>query len=1123
MNQCTTSSTLEDTKDLNYCPNHQCGNRKKVGICSESSLSSDMLTKYAWANKYQCGQCKHVWYLCQLCSRQSNRMENETELYNHNYLYHGENFQIKDSSSNTSISSKKKKRKFDVETSSKKTIPMKEYVVGKKSVHKEITLAEKKSIHDDIACFVECSSSVGEMSSITNNFRDNITMKKKKCRKEIKETNYDRLQSYKYFKENESHDFPAGPSYLIGLSLFESKFAYNHLAQNDVDLHLLIAKFVTSLSTIQRKYFAKIMDLSLNSPSPNDIIPMFPSAHQTKTLTVRLPESYAEIRNKYIEGVNSFESNLPYPKIHKIRKHTYVTVRQCIADFLSHGYNPKHIPSQSPEIITSIAQSKRAQQILFNSKKNKHFNNTYDVIPLMAFTWSDGFQPQSSKVAQGSCWVKTISFLSDDECDGSLYNTYLLSLGKSGDDHEEIEIHFSRELNELKEGINNIFYSSFHSKRIRVHFEIVAVLADQPERRSLCCWKMGNGKNTARWKYAFDVKRVHQYLPLCCKCFKLFMKDPHGFDFMSSCQNCSKWDFDTSSTMSVNTPIPKNTPLDLSLKCTPKKITFKLLKDIVSTSHHKIISGDWDSKAATSVLDSFGINDATITKIVENSEREYSYQYLKKTSTNKAGLNSLIHLKNHQPSLFEEWTGCSIWRSPIEIHNVIDVIMHLLFLGVVKEQRNLIKEWMSATRRIKAFNIFVKNVNILHSVEKMNLSWCKIISTESGTSAGWISENYLGFCRVMKWYYHSVTSSKQEKPYVDPTSHPDTWLKDQCVQFLKARDIDSTGRRDDLREKIKILMSEKDGPPPIMIVSGCNMIDFHHCISSLLAMVSIAMTKKVKKNTAKELDHHVKAYLSFLHVFQFSIRKQSPLKKKKKSSPVVEEENKPPKIPCWLQHFNFLSLLNLPETMSLYGPLVNTWEGGNRGEGYLRHLKPMITNTVRPNWNHLAHENIMKEKSKSQILHDHFKNYSKEKQLDFQMIFTQNQSFDFVIYNDLCQLINEWCGNKPLSCVLLKNGNICAVTKKTRENFVSVKVDTKFHHEIKSLAMCFFQLHIDTTSDESNMLYFTKGDIENYLLLLPKLAVDGFVQKPNQNKYYIITDEWMEMNKYSMFTKYKMK
>ena len=143
--------------------------------------------------------------------------------------------------------------------------------------------------------------------------------------------------------------------------------------------------------------------------------------------------------------------------------------------------------------------------------------------------------------------------------------------------------------------------------------------------------------------------------------------------------------------------------------------------------------------------------------------------------------------------------------------------------------------------------------------------------------------------------------------------------------------------------------------------------------------------------------------------------------------------------------------------------------------------------------------------------------------MEFQMIFTQNQSFDFVTYNDLCQLINKWCGNKPLFCVLLKNGNMCAVTKKTREEFVSVKVDTKFHHEIKSLAMSFFQLHIDTTSDESNMLYFTKGDIVNYLLLLPKLAVDGFVQKPNQNKYHIISDKWMEMNKYSMFTNCKIK
>ena len=101
---------------------------------------------------------------------------------------------------------------------------MQKYVVNKKLVDDETNSVETKSKYYDLSYFVECSSSVGELSSITNN-HENITIKKKKCRKEIKETNYDCLQSCNYFKENESHDFPAGPSYLIGLSLFKYKYA----------------------------------------------------------------------------------------------------------------------------------------------------------------------------------------------------------------------------------------------------------------------------------------------------------------------------------------------------------------------------------------------------------------------------------------------------------------------------------------------------------------------------------------------------------------------------------------------------------------------------------------------------------------------------------------------------------------------------------------------------------------------------------------------------------------------------------------------------------------------------------------------------------------------------------
>ena len=132
--------------------------------------------------------------------------------------------------------------------------------------------------------YINAHQSPDELSSITNTLVRTVCNKKKKLIKEIKETNYDRIQSFKYFKENESHNFPAGPSYLVGQSLFESKYAYQHLAQNDVDLHLIIAKFVISLSKNQRQDFAKIMDLSLSTPSPNDMIPMFSSSHPTKIL-----------------------------------------------------------------------------------------------------------------------------------------------------------------------------------------------------------------------------------------------------------------------------------------------------------------------------------------------------------------------------------------------------------------------------------------------------------------------------------------------------------------------------------------------------------------------------------------------------------------------------------------------------------------------------------------------------------------------------------------------------------------------------------------------------------------------------------------------------------------------
>ena len=85
---------------------------------------------------------------------------------------------------------------------------------------------------------------------------------------------------------------------------------------------------------------------------------------------------------------------------------------------------------------------------------------------------------------------------------------------------------------------------------------------------------------------------------------------------------------------------------------------------------------------------------------------------------------------------------------------------------------------------------------------------------------------------------------------------------------MRVRGLDSSGTRDDLCQKIKDLNSQEDGPPPIIVSNGCSVVYLHRCLTSLLSMVSVAMIKEVNKYTVVALDHKVKAYLSFFHVFQ---------------------------------------------------------------------------------------------------------------------------------------------------------------------------------------------------------------------------------------------------------------
>ena len=64
--------------------------------------------------------------------------------------------------------------------------------------------------------------------------------------------------------------------------------------------------------------------------------------------------------------------------------------------------------------------------------------------------------------------------------------------------------------------------------------------------------------------------------------------------------------------------------------------------------------------------------------------------------------------------------------------------------------------------------------------------------------------------------------------------------------------------------------------------------------------------------------------------------------------------------------------------MRHFGPMINLWEGSNQGEGYLRFVKPKVTNIHSKNWQVNAHREVFNEISLDQVFENHVnKNYSK--------------------------------------------------------------------------------------------------------------------------------------------------
>jgi hypothetical protein len=392
----------------------------------------------------------------------------------------------------------------------------------------------------------------------------------------------------------------------------EPSDVFQRMNLDEVECQVAIGNFCETLSRTQQEDFGKLLNMIKKS-----------YFQQEKTVLCNLPTSLSDIRRLYIDGKQSYIKNLPIPNIYELQKHSYISVIDCIADFLYSNNNSlsylddlrcyKVSLNYTPSM--SIFSTQRSYDIIEKASirmwnNNVQENNGNNVLVLFLKFWSDDFDPNTSvKSNRQSVWVKTVSIFARLKNGNKVTYTYPIATSPKGDNHDEIDMRISIELEKLRNGPFLTFFCKNSLKNVYVHADIYCVLADQPERRCNLMIGAGNSTNHKRFGYLIDCQQVLDVIRPCVSCQsnidihvdkylnerrKLIDFDTSNF-LMTECEQCTNWMlFDEHPLLTYhpdkNYPIEK---LNKSGKLEDRRITRENLQACIDEVDHKLEHEEW--------------------------------------------------------------------------------------------------------------------------------------------------------------------------------------------------------------------------------------------------------------------------------------------------------------------------------------------------------------------------------------------------------------------------------------------------------------------------------------------------------------------------------------------------
>ena len=298
-------------------------------------------------------------------------------------------------------------------------------------------------------------------------------------------------------------------------------------------------------------------------------------------------------------------------------------------------------------------------------------------------------------------------------------------------------------------------------------------------------------------------------------------------------------------------------------------------------------------------------------------------------------------------------------------------------------------------------------------------------------------------------------------------------------------------------------------------------------------------------NAKKSVDRHIKIFLTNVEKLDNKLRNKN-------------------KNPMWVEKYNFVSLLNVPDTMKRHGCKRMLTELDGKGEKGMKSLKKQINGLCR-NWAKSAAEKVLKEKSLQNVAklagsrikkdelkcqsvdlmmkfikrknttvdgggcededednNDHTQHDEKTKETNVERnenteeklggSAAQKRNSGFRRHKSKKEAVDAFETGDVVSMVHLKNEKFGIAFKEGKVlKTVSVEV-VEWTDEICG-ANChrWRLLENEATTIKSENCMDANKETKQRCLLLPKLGKNGIDKQGYDSRFYMITDQWKEM------------